>query len=294
MGGNSGGHHMPIVSRKSDANSLPAAVAARPDCCAGKHCLDFGKKILAVLFGILLVYLTIYVGSITRNAIKKYNYVGMADQMERTITVVGYGKVNAKNDIALTALGYSNTDKDVAKAQADNTKVMDALMAELRKLGIGDKDLQTNYSIGPVYDYTDKGQQLKGYRVESGVTVKIRDLAKISAILSLAGKYGANEVGALSFTVDDAEVLKNQARDKAMEDAKLKASKLAKSLGVVLGEVVSYNDYEAQSPYPVYYSKVIGTGGAEALSAPADIASGSRDIGMNVNVMYKIYPVARW
>ncbi|MBI5729490.1 MAG: SIMPL domain-containing protein [Candidatus Magasanikbacteria bacterium] len=286
---------MPIISRRTDSEALPASVTAKPDCCGGKqYCHDFSKKILAVLLGILLVYLTFYVGSLTRNTIKKYNYVGLADQMERTITVIGFGKVNAKNDIALTTLGYSNTDKDVGKAQTDNTKVMDTLMSELRKMGIGDKDLQTSYSIGPVYDYTDKGQQLKGYRVDSGVTIKIRDLTKISAILSLAGKYGANEVGGLSFTVDDTEDLKNQARDKALVDAKLKARKLAQSLGVTLGEVVSYNDYEAQPSYPsVYaYNKMAAVGGPE-ISAPADIASGSRDVGMNVNVTYKIYP-ARW
>ncbi len=288
---------MPIIGRKIESAPLPASAAAKSDCCGGKHhCHDFSKKMLAVLFGILLVYLTFYIGSLTRNTVKKYNYVGLADQMERTITVIGYGKVNAKNDIALTTLGYSNTDKDVAKAQTDNTKVMDQLMKELRQMRIGDKDLQTNYSIGPVYDYTDKGQQLKGYRVDSSVTIKIRDLTKIGAILSLAGKYGANEVGSLSFTVDDTEDLKNQARDKALADAKLKARKLAQALGVTLGEVVSYNDYEAQSSYPVYaYSKVAGIGGGvETLSAPSDIAAGSRDVGMNVNVTYKIYSAIRW
>lgn len=288
---------MPIIGRKMDSVIMPAPAVAKSDCCDGKHrCHDFSKKILAVLFGILLVYLIFYIGSLTRNTVKKYNYVGMADQMERTITIIGYGKVSAKNDIALTTLGYSNTDKDVAKAQTDNTKVMDQLMIDLRKMNISDKDLQTNYSIGPVYDNTDKGQQLKGYRVDSSVTIKIRDLTKISAILSLAGKYGANEVDSLSFTVDDTEDLKNQARDKALVDAKLKARKLAQALGVTLGEVVSYNDYEAQSPYPMYaYSKAAGTGGGpEALSAPADIAPGSRDVGMNVNVTYKIYPPSRW
>lgn len=288
---------MPIASRKMDVDLMPAPVATKLDCCAGKYpCHDFTKKILATLLGILLVYLTFYVGTLTRNNIRKYSYIGMADQMERTITIVGYGKVDAKNDIALTTLGYSNTDKDIAKAQTDNTKVMDQLMAELRKMGIGDKDLQTNYSIGPVYDYTAKGQQLQGYQVDSSVTIKIRNLTNISAILSLAGKYGANEVGSLSFTVDDTENLRNQARDKALDDAKLKARKLAQSLGVVLGEVVSYNDYEAQPPYPPMYAynKAAGMGGAAVLSAPADISPGSRDVGMNVNVTYKIYPITRW
>lgn len=286
---------MPITSRRMDVEPMPMSTppSSKSGCCGEKHYHnDFAKKILATLLGVLLVYITLYVGTLTRNNIKKYGSIGMADQMERTITVVGFGKVNTKNDIALTTLGYSNTDKDVGKAQVDNTKVMDGLMAELRKMGVGDKDLQTSYSIGPVYDYTDKGQQLKGYQVNSSVTVKIRDLTKITAILSLAGKYGANEVGGLSFTVDDTEDLKNQARDIALADGKLKAYKLARSLGVVLGEVVSYNDYESSPSYPpIYaYNRAVGMGGPEAMSAPADIAAGSRDVGMNVSVTYKIYP----
>ena len=40
------------------------------------------------------------------------------------ITVSGYGKVTGSNDIAQTTIGFSNTDKDIAKAQAANNKVM--------------------------------------------------------------------------------------------------------------------------------------------------------------------------
>lgn len=289
---------MPITSRKVGSDPLSSSSVQKTECCGEKkHFHSFGKKILATLLGVLLVYVILYVGSLARNVVKKYNYIGMADQTERTITVVGYGKVSAKNDVAVTTLGYSNMDQDVAKAQIQNTQVMDKLMTDIRAMGIVDKDLQTNYSIGPVYDYTnDKGQQLKGYRVDSSVTIKIHDLTKISAILSLAGKYGANEVGNLSFTVDDPEDLKNQARDKAVADAKLKANKLAASLGVVLGEVISYNDYEAQSTYPPVYAfaKAGGVGGPAVSPAPADISAGSLDVAMNASVTYKIYSPVRW
>ena len=60
--------------------------------------------------------------------------------MERTISVNGFGKVVGSNDIAVTTIGHSNTDKDVAKAQADNKKVMDKIAADLKTMGIEDKD----------------------------------------------------------------------------------------------------------------------------------------------------------
>lgn len=261
-------------------------------CCGwGSHGMHghFGKKLMMTFVGILLVYTVFFVGTLIRNNVKKYNFIGQADRMEKTITINGFGKVTGNNDIAVTTMGYANTDKDVAKAQADNKKVMDQIYAELKKLGIADKDLQSNYSIYPDYNYTqDKGQELKGYRVTNSLTIKIRDLSKISNVLSLAGKYGATEVSGLSFTIDEPENLKSQARDKALSDAKVKADHLANVLGLRLGGVITYNEYESggnemYQPKVMYATDMGGLGGG-----PAAVSGGSKDVIMNVNVTYEV------
>lgn len=246
-----------------------------------------------VLVAVVLVYLTFYLGTLMRNNVKQYSYIGQADQQERTITVNGFGKVSGKNDIAMTTMGYSTIDKDVGKAQGENTRVMNLFLADLKGLGVAEQDLESDYSIYPEYDYTQvKGQQLKGYRVTNNVTIKVRNLAKISDILSLAGKFNLNEVSGLSFTIDDTDSLKAQARAKSLANAKTKAAQLAVSLGMQLGEVVAYNEYDTnQQPYPMY-DKAMGMGGIEAASPV--IASGSRDVGMNVSITYKMYRADRF
>lgn len=235
-----------------------------------------------------MVYGIFYLGTLIRNNVKKYDFIGKADHMERTITVNGFGKVNGKNDIAVTTMGYSNTDKDVAKAQANNKKVMDQIYAELKKMNIADKDLQSDYSVYPDYNYTsDKGQELKGYRVSNSLTIKIRDLNKIGEVLSLAGKYGATEVSGLSFTIDEPEDLKSQARDKALADVKVKAAHLANVLGMRLGGIVSYNEYEGGVDLyqpKMMYAETGGMGGG----GPAAISRGSKDVNMNVTVTYEV------
>ncbi len=255
-----------------------------------KYCADWGedfaKKVLLTLGGVLLVYAIFWVGTSVRNNIKKYDFIGKADSMERQITINGYGKVNGSNDIAVTTIGHSNTDKDVAKAQAENKKVMDKILADLKAMGVADKDLQSNYSIYPDYNYTEeKGQQLVGYRVSNQLTVKIRDLSKVSAILGLAGKYGATEVSGLNFTIDDPENLKNQARNKAVEDAQIKAAQMARALGIRLGEVINFSEWEANSggPYPMYAAMALEKGGGEP-----GVSSGSQDVAMNVSITYQI------
>jgi uncharacterized protein YggE len=264
------------------------------DCCSWRdgygHAHGFGKKLLCTLAGILMVYGIFYVGTLISNNIKKNAFIGRADRMERTVVINGFGKVNGKNDIAMTTLGYSNTDKDVSKAQADNKKVMDQIFADLKQMGIEEKDLQSNYNIYPEYNYTqDKGQELKGYRVSNSLTIKIRDLSKVSNILALAGKYGATEVNGLSFTIDDTENLKAQAREKALADAKLKALKTAQALGLRLGSVVSYNEYEVSPNYDYgypRYAEATGMGGGG--SAPTAVSGGSMDVSMNVSIVYEI------
>lgn len=244
---------------------------------------DFGCKVLWTFVGVLLVYGIFWIGTGIRNNIKKYDFIGLADKTERMITINGYGKANGSNDIAVTTIGHSNTDKDVAKAQADNKVVMDKILSELKVMGVADKDLQSSYTIYPDYNYTEeKGQELRGYRVSNQLTVKIRDLSKVSAVLGLAGKYGATEVSGLNFTIDDPENLKNEARVKALADAQLKAVQLARSLGVGLGGVISFSEWEASGgPYPIYAM-------AEKDGGMPSVAGGSQDVAMNVSVTYEI------
>ncbi len=245
----------------------------------------YGKKIIMVIMAVFLLYGIFYIGALSRNSIKSYQFIGKAPQSERSISINGYGKITGRNDIAVTTIGFSNTDKEVGVAQAANKKVMDQVMMDLQKIGIEDKDLQSNYMIYPEYNYTqDKGTELKGYKVTNSITVKVRDLTKVNNVLNLAGKYGANEVSGLGFTIDDPENLKKEARDKALVDAKEKAEVLAQKLGLKLGGVMYYSEYEASNDS--YYPRAMGAEGGGY--APEVTVGGSKDVVMNVNVTYEI------
>lgn len=282
---------MPLPTGGNKPEQIVNNLGSNSNCgkCAGPCHHHFGKKILWTVAGILLVYLVFYIGTLIRNNVKEYSFIGRADRMERSIVINGVGKVTSKNDIAVTTMGYSNTDKDIAKAQADNKVVMDKIYADLKQMGIDEKDLQGNYNINPDYNYTpEKGQELRGYRVSNSLTIKIRDLSKISNVLALAGKHGATEVNGLSFTIDETENLKSQAREKALADAKVKASRLAQSLGVRLGSVISYNEYENPDySYQLKSMDSMGMGGG-AVTAPTAVPGGSMEVNMNVSVVYEI------
>lgn len=249
------------------------------------------NKYITIFVSILLVVATVWVVVLTRNSVKAYRYIGLSAEQKHSINISGQGKVVAAPDIAKIQLGLQTEDKSVAKAQKDNTEKMNAVIEKLKKdFNIEPKDIQTaNYNIYPQYDWANNRQVLRGYQVSQSVNVKIRDLTKISDILTAVGQVGLNQVGGLSFEVDEPEKIKQEARELAIKNAKEKADALAKIADVKLGRVISFSEYSNEPgpmPYESYAMKSLGVGGGGA--APA-VEAGSTEIIMTVNVEYEIY-----
>ena len=157
----------------------------------------------------------------------------------------------------------------------------------------------TDYSINPQYDYVNGvcepggacrpgSQTLRGYQVTQTLEVKVRDTKKAGDLLSGVGSKGATQVSSLSFTTDDDDKLKADARAKAITDAKGKADELAKQLGVSLVRVVGFSE---DGNYPVYYAKTMAMDSAGMGSAPSpapELPTGQNKITSNVSVTYEI------
>lgn len=226
-------------------------------------------------------------GTIVAKNMKSYQYIGKPTAERDTISIFGQGKVTGIPDIATIEVGLLTEKPDVKSAQKENTDKMNRLIANLKNLGVEDKDIQTSYyNIYPQYDWPNGKQVLRGYQVNQGVSIKIRNLSKIGDILTAAGEGGANQVSGLSFNIDDPEALRQEARVKALENAKEKADALARVAGVRLGKIVSFSEYSETPPVP-YKAFAEGFGGGGEVPAPS-IEKGSLDIVVNVTVSYEI------
>lgn len=245
--------------------------------------------ILWCLGAILLAVLVAFMIFETRNAIRRYGYIGRAPLTQYTITINGEGKETGTPDVAEISLGVTSEAKTVKSAQDDNTKKMNAIIKAIKDLKVKDADIQTaNYSIYPNYSYDNiRGSSaIIGYTVSQSVAVKIRNLDDVGTIIADAGELGANQVGGVQFKIDDSESLKAAAREEAIADAKAKAAALFKELGVSAGRIVSFSEYGSGD---IYYSKAYeeyGIGGG-ALSAPS-IETGSFDVTVDVSLTYEI------
>lgn len=248
-----------------------------------------GRKLMCTLAGILLVYGIVYLATLIRNNLHKFDTIGRADKMERTITVDAEGKVTVTPDIAITSMGMTAEGKTVAEAQQKNTTVMNNLLAKVKSLGVNQKDVQTaNYNIYPLYDYKDGKQTIRGYQVSQSVTIKIRDLSKANDVIALAGDVGANNVSGLQFTVDDRDTYKEKARQLAMQKVAAKRLSLARSLGVNLRSIVSYNEYEVGGSDAKELYGLGGMADNTGISPQPVIQPGSNELVMHVSVIFDI------
>ncbi|HRY63496.1 MAG TPA: SIMPL domain-containing protein [Patescibacteria group bacterium] len=207
-------------------------------------------------------------------------------------SVSATGRVYAKPDIANLTVGLKTEAKPTAAAAVkENTDKMNGVIAALKGLGIEEKDIKTtNYNLNPVYSWTEKsGQILKGYEVSQNVEVKIRDLDKIGDAIAKTTEKGANQVGNVSFTIDDEFELKNQAREEAIKKAKEKAGDIVAATGMRLGKIV--NVYENQVTVPTYvnYSKdmAYGMGGGGEIASP-EIQTGQNEVVVEATVVWEV------
>lgn len=233
--------------------------------------------------------LMIFLAAATYTQVLEGRYAGQSTQYKNTISVSGEGKVVAKPDIGQISLSVISNASTVAVAQKDNTNKMNKIVAAMKDAGIAEVDMKTaSYSLYPQYQYTSGKSTIIGYEVSQTLEVKIRDLDKVGDILGKATAAGANQMGSLSLTFDDPEELNAQARQKAIDNAKEKAQKLAAALGVSLGKITSFSENNSGDSATMYSynEKAVGMGGA---SSVPDIQTGQNEIQVNVNIAYEIY-----
>ena len=79
------------------------------------------------------------------------------------------------------------------------------------------------------------------------MTIRVRDVTKVAGVIDTLVGAGANEIGGINFMVSQASNLLDEARDKAVADARRKAEIYAKAAGVTLGAPLSISE-EGNAP----------------------------------------------
>jgi uncharacterized protein YggE len=202
-----------------------------------------------------------------------------------TISVSGQGTVLAPPDLAHIDAGVVSDSRTAREASQANNAAMTKVLAALKATGIDDKDYQTSrVSLEAQYAPNRSGPTpIVGYRASNRVTIKLHDVTKVAGVIDTLVAAGANDIGNVYFSVSQASKLLDDARERAVADARRKAEIYARAAGVGLGVPLSIS--EEGSGVPVFRARVVA---AAPAALPTPVAQGEETLSVNVNVIWAI------
>lgn len=213
------------------------------------------------------------------------------ERKEPVIVVAGEGDASVVPDLAIVSLGVAETRKTAREALDVANGAMSAVIDALKKDGIAPRDLQTSglsvqaqYSYPQNEDGTPRPPLLTGYMVTNTLTVRIRDMAKVGAVIDQAVTLGVNQGGDIRFTNQDPARTVATARTEAVKDAIDKARTLADAAGVKLGRILEISETSNQdSPRPMMSARM-----AKEASDAVPVEAGENSYAVSVNVTFAI------
>lgn len=214
----------------------------------------------------------------------------LADKAEqaRTISVSASGYVMAQPDLAQVNVGVTTEAGSAKEALEKNSKLFQAVLDGVKKLGIAAKDIATaQFQVNPVYARRKSSggysrNKIDGFRVRNSATVTVRNIKQTGAVIDRAAELGANEIGAITFVVSDIETRLDEARREAMRNAVRRAKLYAEAGDTTLGAIRTISEQFHGQPRPVRYER------AAKMSMAAPIEPGQQRLGVTVHAVWEL------
>ena len=209
------------------------------------------------------------------------------------ILVTGQGSTDLAPDMAVLTLSVTRQAETARAALDSNSLAMKEVLTAMKTEGIESRDLQTSgFSIQPNYIYPSpkpsgerEPPQIVSYTVRNSLTVRVRDITAVGAILDKSVSLGVNEGGNIMFTNDDPSEAIKQARINAVKNAMAKANTLADAAGVKTGKLLEISE-QSFNPRPMPMARAEMSLARSSDAVP--VAAGESSYKVTVNITYAI------
>lgn len=208
------------------------------------------------------------------------------------IQISGEGEVQVAPDMAMIDLTVLREAETAREALSANNTAMRQVLDAMKEAGIAERDLQTSgINLRPRYRHPAKDNNLKepkiiGYTVTNSVTVRVRDLKIVGAVLDKSVTLGVNQGGNLRFVNNDTKVAMKEARALAVADAMERAKTLADAAGIKLGRVVRMSE-QSHRPRPIPMARQ-GMLAAAPVAESVPMATGENTYRVVVDMVFAI------
>jgi len=177
--------------------------------------------------------------------------------------------------------------QEIADARKQNEAIVNACLKYLREQGVEKKYIQSQHmSVGR--NYTRNRKVFDGYIATQTIFVCLTDVGSYGTISDGLLQKEISRLSGPVFKTSDLKTIKNEARRKAMLDARDRAKLLAEALGQRIGKakLISEVEYYSNRNTGAYSSGVeSGNSGSDENSG---FAPGQLEIKAVVNVSFKL------
>ncbi len=155
-----------------------------------------------------------------------------------TVYTSAEGRFESAPDTAMIQFNISAQEETSKAAYQRASEAAEQVRQILRANGVDPKVAEIGFfSIQPVYDWRQPKRKLVGYRVNTSVSLKLKDFAKVAPIVQALGDQDYAENVSLNYTLDNIDAAKLKAVDDAFQRAHAEAAAVAKAGGRTLGEL---------------------------------------------------------
>lgn len=212
----------------------------------------------------------------------------------RTIAVTTSAEATADADTVSVQIGFLVYGPDQDSAYALGSKTSNAIADALKAASVPADAIQSDsQSVAPVQTYGNQEwspaeKAERKFQVTQSWTVKTA-APNAAKVLDIAVKAGANQSGAMSWSVADQDALQARAAKLALDRARQIASQMAAGLNASLGPLVyASNEAPSRGPQPLMQTAMLRGAPAAKEVAPLSISAQKVTASATVYAVFSI------
>ena len=195
-----------------------------------------------------------------------------------TLSLAVTERIEAEPDLAVVSGGVTTTAPTATAALRQNSDAMAKVVAAVRRAGIAEADVQTTgINLSAQFDYSNRDDgrppRFTGYQASNRVEMRIRDIARLGAILDSLVAAGATDINGPTFALENSDELEAQARLRTIATAQARADAYARAAGFRSARLsaISETGSVPAPPMPFGESGIVTTGARAVPVSPGRV-----------------------
>lgn len=200
------------------------------------------------------------------------------------VSVSGVGMVKVTPDEVMINVSVNHEGSQAKEVKAKTDNDINQVLEFLKGENIASKDVKTEYvQLNKRYNHNS---DIEEYNASQAISIKLRDIKKYESIIAGLMQSGINRINGIQFQSSEIEKYKTEARIKAIQNAKEKASTYAEALGQDLGKAYQVAETTNYGAYPVFRANSMQ---AESSGSKKTLAVGEMEVKIKIEVAFILH-----